>query len=974
MKLKLFVCLSAMIALLPLQAVVIVENGKSDYQIVVPESCGNKRLDHFVHLGGKVIRTAVRKATGVELPLVTESRRIAGKPAIFVGNCRATEKAGFSSAAFARWEHAIAVKGRDIYIYGKDLPNPLKKTNAPWRFRQYTMGSLKGVCVFAEKFLNTRFVGIVMNNDDENDGVRTLPLKKIAVPDRFSYRDTPRFTMQNDQGGVLYSVANNYVYDCGTKFDVHYIGKVFPPEKFLKTKPEYFAIIDGKRYTRADLPQYCMSHPDIHKGLFEEALSRADAGYTVVELGQADGFIGCECPRCKAWYNTSDWSEKMWLFQRDMMEKLIKARPGIQVAIACYGVTHSVPETFNRFPGKGVFVNIAPATPELLEKWKKFNVTGMNAWAYDMGSYHACGFSPAKSFAALQQSVRFLKSTPVTTLYLCQYTTSFAINGPWIYAWGKFMGNKEVEYKELLSDYCRFAFGEKAAPYFIEFFTLIDKRMEMFPLWKEQVLDDLLGIRKRQSAIKLWQDRYPDDVLKKLTALFNEGIKRCDPANSMLVRLKIEFEYLCLSAEACNAAAQLEKQNDAAARNRLADALEKRNKFIAARPARKKDNWITDSFEHAKIDRLQRGGYMAGIFGGVFNSDPALLRRSIPETTAVEVKDFNDPRWNKLPALTLTALMNRSSQRATVRIGYNSKGILLKLNVPLAKEKLAARRANLRDTTKMWHDAVWEIFIADGKLTRQFAFSGAPGAFYDALIYAGGGRSVAWRPAWSVRETFKNGVWESCVTLPWGSTGLVPFRNGMRCRMQFAFSAGAQNISCWHLPLSGALHDISGFGGVRFGERPLKRVVDVNGDFKKIGKKGVPLNWSTKKLKVTVSKDSKGNLMELSGQVSRFDAAYNDCLIMAEADEEIVLTARMRGKGYARMAVSWKNSAGKWVSNAVSPEVKLSEKAQTVERRFSPGHLVQKGAEGAVFSIYLLKPGGTLVLESVKAEVRRKVK
>ena len=52
--------------------------------------------------------------------------------------------------------------------------------------------------------------------------------------------------MQNDQGGVLYSVANNYVYDCGTKFDVHYIGKVFPPEKFLKTKPEYFAIIDGK--------------------------------------------------------------------------------------------------------------------------------------------------------------------------------------------------------------------------------------------------------------------------------------------------------------------------------------------------------------------------------------------------------------------------------------------------------------------------------------------------------------------------------------------------------------------------------------------------------------------------------------------------------------------------------------------------------------------------------------------------------
>lgn len=82
-----------------------------------------------------------------------------------------------------------------------------------------------------------------MNNDDENDGVRTLPLKKIAVPDRFSYRDTPRFTMQNDQGGVLYSVANNYVYDCGTKFDVHYIGKVFPPEKFFKPTPNTLPLL-----------------------------------------------------------------------------------------------------------------------------------------------------------------------------------------------------------------------------------------------------------------------------------------------------------------------------------------------------------------------------------------------------------------------------------------------------------------------------------------------------------------------------------------------------------------------------------------------------------------------------------------------------------------------------------------------------------------------------------------------------------
>jgi hypothetical protein len=444
---------------------VIADGKRSDYQIVVPESSGNKRLDHFVTLGGKVLRTAIRKTSGAELPLVTETKKLPGKPAIFVGNTGALKKAGLSSKDFAPWEYAVKVVGKDIYIYGKDHPAPLKNTSL-YRFLYYTLGSLKGCCTFAEKFLNTRFVAPELNSDQEYDGVRTLPCSKITVPEKFMLRRKPRFVLSGDNGGILYMVANNFMAGTGNRFDVHYIDKVIPVAKYAKTHPEYFALIDGKRYLRADMPQYCMSNPDVQKIVFQDALKRADQGYPVVELGQQDGFMGCECAPCKAWQGTPDWGEKMWRFQREIMEKLLKARPGVQVGIACYGVTHCVPRSFKKFPGKGVFINIAPADRKLLEKWKNFNVTGMNAWAYNMGPYLACGYSPADSFRKLRNEVKFLYGTPVTSLYLCQYICSYAINGPWLYAWGKFMENPDADAGQLLNDYCRFAFGEKAAPGF----------------------------------------------------------------------------------------------------------------------------------------------------------------------------------------------------------------------------------------------------------------------------------------------------------------------------------------------------------------------------------------------------------------------------------------------------------------------------------------------------------------------------
>ena len=162
---------------------------------------------------------------------------IPGKPAIFVGNTKAAAKLGLSSKNFDRWEHAIVVKGKDIYCYGKDAGNPYKKSNMfaslkyPDYFIHYTNGSLKAACTFAEKFLNTRFVIPSRNNYGEHEGVRTLPLAKVTVPEKFSYRKKARFAQMSDMGGLLFSVANNFYFAPGEAYHVHYHVTAIPQDK-----------------------------------------------------------------------------------------------------------------------------------------------------------------------------------------------------------------------------------------------------------------------------------------------------------------------------------------------------------------------------------------------------------------------------------------------------------------------------------------------------------------------------------------------------------------------------------------------------------------------------------------------------------------------------------------------------------------------------------------------------------------------
>ena len=978
---KKFLLIAACCALFPLRGadLLIADGGKSSYQIVVPDPCGDPGLDKFVSLGGELLRHTIRKASGAEVPLVGESKRIPGKPAIIIGNTRALAKLGLSTRDFVRWEHAVTVKGKDIYIYGKDLPNPLKNVKFPQWFVYYTVGSLKGACVFAEKFTNTRVVGIVHNTYGLHDGVRTLPQKQIKVPADFSYRNKPRFLFNNANplGGMLYSVANNHYFNCSEDYRVHYHVKAVPQGKYAKTHPEYFALIDGKRYIhRGDRdgvrPQYCLTNPEVQRLIYEEALQRADGGYAVIEFGQSDGFRGCECDKCKAWYNTSNWGEKLWCFHRDLALKLEKDRPGVTPAIACYGPTHhNLPASFSRFPTKRMIIDVAPATPNVLAAMEKYNVDGLVAWTYFFGSYLPCGFSPARSFGELKSELEKLARTRVYAFYNCGYGCDPAINGPWIYVFSKLCGDQNLDTDQLLGEYCRFGFGEKAAPDFVRFFKLIDARLDKYRPAADQDFNNF-G-RRSLFALPFWNLRYPPEVLDQLEKIFDQAVKKSDPGNFMVKELKVEFEYLRLTARAAHAAAAVQKDPSRPNLLALADALEKRNGFIDKLPRSKRNTERVAGYPGTPAAaRLKAGGSMFGVFGPLFDISPALLRTENRDIETVKVKDFADPAWEKIPANALRGLKQHyPGTTASFKVAFSDTAILVKCRAPHPEPAIQ----NIpRDSVRLWKNPVWEIFLATPRLTRrQMVFSSAPGSAFDCVFFDDK-PWLPWNGNWTHRDTVRDGVWEACVTIPFKSVfGRIP-RPGERVLMQFGFSpAGAAAHYAFNVPVSGAFRDIRGFAKVRLGQKNASgtlRTVDVNGKFERKDKNGFPADWILSPKRPGAAAVLRNGSVEITNPTKAYVGLYGRPRVCVDQDEECEFTATLRGKGTAALNAGWFRGDNDFAANMGGGKIALTEAPRTVTWRFNGGVLYAEKKVWAFQPVIFLNSAGKLIVDRIDIKVR----
>ena len=980
MKKFIFTLVTALCALsLTAANITIADGKKSNYTVVLPDTSGDKYLNIYVDLAGEMIKSVIQKASGAQLKLVKESAFDGKGPAIFVGNTKALAKVGLSSKGFDLWEHVIAVKGKDIYIFGLDLPSPFKHNKS---YTHMSIGTLKGACVFAEKFANTRFIVCRKRPDKAlNDGIKTLPQKTIALPENYFYRVRPQFmTTTGDSMGLFYMVANGWIFYGGNSFNAHSHASAIPQDKYYKSNPEYFALINGKRhfYPGGRQPQYCLSNKNVQELIFKELLSRARTGARIVEVGQSDGFKPCECSNCEKWYGVKEWSEKLWCFHRDLAARIWKESPGTQVSIMCYGPTQVLPRTFTKFPSPNVVIDVAPPRKHIMEGWKKFNIQGIVSWTYFFGCYMASGFTPARDFATQQRCAASLYGYNIRGIYNCGQFTAPSLEGPWYYAYGKWLEDKNIPLEKLLDDYCRFSFGEKAAPAFKAFFKYLDSRLTACPLPSPLRDDwnDLEGnANLRVETIPFWQKRYPPEAMKELDRLFAKAVALCDPAAPDLGALKIEYEYLRRAAAICNAKKVYDTNPNDANFSKLLDTVAARNKFIASLPESKSRKGYIDKnqcYLWTRLSLLKDGGYMRGRFGGIFEIDANLALSAKRNTSAVKVKDFSDAAWKDAQEWNLRPVKKGTPEiPASFKTAYNDKGVLLKLRV---KQSPVADGVQVKRDGGTWQYPSFDIsFFADPKAKgRHIIFNFQSASKYDSEAWFENGKkkeNPKWNGSWYHTSRRVGDFWEADLFIPYSDIG-PDVAKVKKFYMQIGFSATSQTGHfTWNQPLDGSFLSPTALGTVTLGKAAPQKVVvkeyTLSDDFGKGAR--LPKYWLTYPSgKLKYKFDGKVLVFSHDNKHTNASAKKRDPRFrFASANDRVTMTIKVSGKGNCEMGAGLYDKK-KWVINRGRPGmIKLSEEVKEYSHTFGPDADFLKGVETYIPSV-LLRGVGELRVHEIK--------
>ncbi|HYF36977.1 MAG TPA: hypothetical protein VD994_16890, partial [Prosthecobacter sp.] len=133
----------------------LLSEGRSEYEIVVPDSLETPALTDSLAQTARLLQTAF-EANGAEIEVVTESRHDAAKPALWLGNTQFARKNGVDVATLRDWSYVHRVVGRDVVIAGHDHAARVTSENQR-RPNWDRVGTAKGAVDFARTFLGVRF-------------------------------------------------------------------------------------------------------------------------------------------------------------------------------------------------------------------------------------------------------------------------------------------------------------------------------------------------------------------------------------------------------------------------------------------------------------------------------------------------------------------------------------------------------------------------------------------------------------------------------------------------------------------------------------------------------------------------------------------------------------------------------------------------------------------------------------------------
>ena len=630
----------------------IVKEGKSAYVIALPEK-GSSNLMREYRSAAELLGDLIKERTGVPMKIVSEKEIQPGAKAIYVGLTSAAAKRNLIKK-WALNEYRIQADKGDIFLLGDDNdPSPDKRAS----YYQLRNGSVKALLEFAKAFVKADFLY------PGRTGIRVIRDKNLFVPANLKKDGVP-YTMFA-VGRALekyYALANDMLpaawYKC---HGGHSHIPAIPPAKYLKSNLEYFAVVKGKRNGYPAIPQYCLSNPQVQKLIYDEVLTTlGNPRFRESQLAQTDGFRMCECDKCKEFFKPGA-GQAIWQLHLDMAQRLLKDRPGKTVRIIAYGPTVMPPKGV-KFP-ENVSVTIAAGQrldEAYLKSWQAAKVAkGFDIYLYNWGEYHTEGLTPTFTLKQAQEQTALFRKYGINAIYFCGLAELPGLSMPVItYYLRAFAGDKTAPEK-FLKDFCFKTFGKNAAPLMEKFYTLLYSRVDQVKAGKEDYTNP--GAQSAKTSVfaknvALLHNRYPDKVLNELAFLLAGAEKNAvkGMAEDMFRHIRWEFDYLKLTAGACNAFYDFHKTPDQPAFDRLAKLIVERKKLIHSLPSHKRSGKLYhkpvghfNTLGNFPLDMVMVNGRLGAPLQAPFNWDVEfyLEKKMRPSGRVLKV---NAPEWQQM--------------------------------------------------------------------------------------------------------------------------------------------------------------------------------------------------------------------------------------------------------------------------------------------------------------------------------------
>ena len=451
--------------------VVLAVGGQPAATIVIPANANDKE-----RLAAADLQHYVKAICGVELPLKTDGKAVAGT-GLYIGKCEPTQDSDFPGKDLNPETYAIHVRAGGVFFTGR-YPTPTYfavasflednlgvRWFAPGEEWEYVPTGKPG-----ELTVDVRDVVSVPGTSPRvwsghawNDDWKTWDLRNKAVLSEV----VPRRQFQN------------------------FVHRVFPPEKYGATHPEYYPLIGGKRWIPppgADSHwRPCESNPEVQRLVVEYARNWFDTHPDVdsFSVGMDDISHLCACDNCRAWdprpdsYEKREFSDRHYKFVNAIAREIAKTHPDRYVGTLIYNIARNLPETVDRLePNVFGFITETSALwwepgrkqadHDLTREWAK---RCRHLSRYDYFGMGGC--TPRVYPHAMAEQLKFDKSLGLEGMYVEVYT--FLPNtAPMIWAFAKLQWDSKPDVDKLLNEFYARMFGP-AAGTMKQYFDLLER-------------------------------------------------------------------------------------------------------------------------------------------------------------------------------------------------------------------------------------------------------------------------------------------------------------------------------------------------------------------------------------------------------------------------------------------------------------------------------------------------------------------